>query len=289
MFCAFIVLLACLAWRWSAQVGSWLQPLLASGVGRDPASIEMTLKQLLPWALYIPVLVVPVTLYVSMPWLNTWKQSWTKQRHTSENFRREYFEQVISAASDPSHWDRWTLMLATEYFRRWQVELQQSYYKRGGPSQHGRAVRITNWLKGLYVVVVGVLGILLFLAQFASGSEQGYSEGGRWFPGEVLTIAAKAEQIGTDYLLLGSAFALFLVFSYYYMHNALNNAELNNRLYSEMATKFDQLAGDSMLKVRAVLDNPAASLDDCVDAVGAYVASVHSAMKGETKSWTQLS
>lgn len=105
---------------------------------------------------------------------------WYTARGNAEALRRKVYPEVLDrmASLDLAAKERCTaLLLALEYFRRFQIEVQTDYYKERSEASAREAAR-NDLLRGLAFVVLAVAAGFRLVLAWASATEQGGWTGG---------------------------------------------------------------------------------------------------------------
>jgi hypothetical protein len=210
-------------------------------------------------------------------------QKWNEARGTAEAFRRALFERIMDAKVTENPGDLPRLPLFLEYFRRYQIELQQAYFDTRGQEHEWSA----KFAKGLeWTVVAGLVAwCIADLGTAWSGtSEQGAAGWPRagasswtWASGHLQSI----ETSMSDVFMLGTSVVLALIAAGAKLHVMLNASIRNAPRYAGMRENFS-IVKTELDTVRAA----AANGDEA--AVRAYMARVHSIMSNELGDWVKF-
>lgn len=108
------------------------------------------------WLLSIEGIAIAFTaLFAYLLKHNKYYYNWMGQRAQAETARIALFEFVCSTeAEKPSVSDIYLIQLKLEYFRRYQLEVQQRYYKGRGKQHEDAANKIVSWGGALTFLIV---------------------------------------------------------------------------------------------------------------------------------------
>jgi hypothetical protein len=218
-------------------------------------------------------------------------KDWNQARGTAEALRRELFERALSVPSPKGAIEPMRLPLMLEYFQRYQVQLQQAYFKTRG-QEHEWSASVARWLER---VVIGALLVWCFAeigTAWSGTSEQGAAgwpsaQALQWVTSPWAWTSGKLQTLETnmsDIFMLGLSVVLALIAAGAKLH-AILNASVRN------ASRYDT-ARENFKHIEATLDGvrKAAAMggEDGEKAVRAYVARVHSIMSNELSEWVNI-
>jgi hypothetical protein len=176
---------------------------------------------------------------------------------------------------------KWLLLLTLEYFRRWQVEVQEAYHREAAV-KHGQNIAKARLTKLGLAVAMAVLAAVLFYSVGIGVCEQG-GDGGP-LSQFVCHISAMPfiETIGGDVYILMLVLMLLAAGGFFAYETGLANSVRNRPRFDQMRANFQELLGEHLSIARG-----AALAGDEV-AVRAYVDNVHSIMTVEHAEWVKL-
>ena len=234
----------------------------------------------LPWVVLVSLILAPL-----VEWWSGADQLYRdrqRARGTAEAMRREMFQRLMDAspaagAPDPI----WLLVLKLEYFRRWQVEVQQAYFGNKARQHRGNVTWAFRAKVGV-VVVVAILAALLGLSYLVGLDEQGASG---WMPlsvGAALSCIAAIEHLGVDQVLIVLLLLGALVAASLGYRSLRDNSLRNDARFANMIENFAALGGKHLDDARR------AAVRGDEAAVRHYVERVHSLMSIELNDWVRL-
>ena len=226
-------------------------------------------------------LVVPLFLAWRLNARNTYEK-WSEARGTAEFLRRRVFETVFEA-EEPAQSDEIPLLpLKLEYFRRYQLDVQQAYHGTRA-EQNERWVRTARW----FTVPVTIAVILWFAALVveilsAWGEQAPLPD---QIPGFVYHAMAYLQHIATDYtdikfLLLGTG--ITILYGAIFLLTTLNSNLRNAARFAHARENLEYLRNSGLEEARK-----AAAKGEEAKVVN-YANRVHSAMSAELNDWVRL-
>ncbi len=243
----------------------------------------------IPWAVFLLLLFTPLIdwLFRVGPHYTTWVSS----RGTAEAERQNYFRHIFNLATSPNgegaavpataEERKWLLLLTLEYFRRWQVEVQNAYH-RDAVDKHGRNTNKARWTKFALAVAMTILAAVLLYSVGIGVCEQGGD--GSLLSQFICHISSLPfiETIGGDVYLLILVLMLFAAGGFFAYETSLANSIRNRPRFDQMQSNFEELLGEQLSIARG------AALAGDERAVRAYVDNVHSIMTAEHAEWVKL-
>lgn len=221
-----------------------------------------------------------VIISISAALLNArWRpfQSWQEQRAEAENCRISLFDSIADIKINDTLGGRLQLALRLEYFRRYQLDVQHSYYGRRGAEHQANARRSNRWrFIALLLIIAGTASLLWSLRQQA------------WLPEIVLQVLnhiPERTQLGqTLFLALGIwASALQNLLSAF---SLISLDERNASRYLTTASNLGDLKAEPLEEVRkAIEDQP---IQNAAEMVKNFVALVHDQISSEHREWIAL-
>ena len=210
-------------------------------------------------------------------------QTWNEARGTAEAMRRELFERIVDAPLEKKDGELPRLTLILEYFRRYQIELQQAYFATRG-QEHEWSAQVARVLECSVVAGLIVWCLADLSTAWSGTSEQGAAGWPRagtqhwmWASGQLQHV----ETTMSDFWMLGLSVGLALIAAGAKLHATLNASVRNAARYKNMRDKFKMLT-DDIDTVRA------AAVRGDETAVRAYMKRVHSIMSIELNDWVQI-
>lgn len=241
--------------------------------------VEERLRDYAPWIIYLLLILTPLLSWVLAP--DARCRAWKEERALAEAMRREIFARVMRHVPPGMNGaDAWLLQLKLEYFRRWQVEVQNAFFQKR-PKQLRAHVRNAFWAKAAYLLALLGLATILIACSVAAGDEQGVgllSNRLSWLTSSL----AKLEIDQADYWSLLSLVLALLLFGFFGYRAKLGNPIRDAARYETMRSNFETLLGQRLADARK-----AASAGD-EEGVWGYVDSVHSIMSLELNDWVRL-
>ena len=234
----------------------------------------------LPWIVLLGLIVAP--LIERLSGADQLYRDRQRARGTAEAMRREMFQRLLNAsppagAADPA----WLLVLKLEYFRRWQVEVQQAYYGNKARQHQGNVTKAVRAKAGI-VILVAILAALLGLSYVVGLDEQGASG---WMPlsvGAALSRIAEIERLGVDQMAIVSLLVIALFAASFHYRSLRDNSLRNGARFATMIENFAALGGKHLDDARR------AAVRGDEAAVRHYVERVHSLMSIELNDWVRL-
>ena len=210
-------------------------------------------------------------------------KTWNEARGTAEAMRRELFERILDAPFEKKDGELPRLSLILEYFRRYQIELQQAYFATRG-QEHEWSAQVAKVLECVVVAGLVVWCVADLSTAWSGTSEQGAAGWPRagtqhwmWASGQLQRV----ETSMSDFWMLGISVGLALIAAGAKLHATLNASVRNAARYGNMRDKFSTLTAD-IDTVRA------AAVRGDETAVRAYMKRVHSIMSIELNDWVNI-
>jgi hypothetical protein len=198
-------------------------------------------------------------------------ERWKSERAKAESARMELFNRVAVASEPTREGELPLLPLQLEYFRRYQLEVQQSYYSGRARQLTSGASRAERWRSAVTLLTVGAA--LLALAGLVA-----MALGGRGV-GELMDLA-HSPTLRTLLLIFGilsSATESWLA-----ADAVINQDQRAAAIFKATAANLDALAD------RQLADARAAAAAGQADGVHDFITLVQLAMSSEHQTWKQL-
>lgn len=286
-----LVLFLLLSYAWVfVDAKEWIEWLRTAWF-QDPFAFDQVdrIWQLwIPWTVFLLLLAAPLVdwLFRVGPHYVTWVSS----RGNAEAERQNYFRHVFNLATPPKGTEgapatdeerKWLLLLALEYFRRWQVEVQDAYH-RDAEGKHKRNIAKADLTKLGLALAMAILAAVLLYSVGIGVCEQG--DDGRFLLQQICLVSSYPfiETIGGDVYLLMLVLMLFVAGGYFAYETRLANSIRNRPRFGQMQSNFAELLGEQLNIARG------AALAGDARAVRAYVDNVHSIMTAEHAEWVKL-
>ena len=202
---------------------------------------------------------------------------WMKNRAEAEIARISLFDFVIDAAEEARAGEMALLPLQLEYFRRYQLDVQQRYYQGRG-SEHAAAVWRNNRLLGASVIVT--------LASIALGLVAALHVAAAWqlpIPTQLHALSTNLAGPQTNRLLLGLGVIASALYGLGVARSLMDLDERNASRYLTTAANLAYLSEERLPAAREAADR--GSVQD----VRAFVNSVHALVSSEHQDWILLS
>lgn len=263
------------------QIAIWL----AGGGGEQNAalveSIRLWLLQISTWLVF-GLLILTAALAIFLEPGPSYSR-WMEARGEAEGMRRKMFERVIEAPAQAIVGAVEPLLLKLEYFRRYQLEIQQAYFHRKC-REHRARLSSARTLQIACIALLAVWGLLIIGAVAAGKSEQGAVTlpllGSR-FGLQASGLVQSVERFGIDVSAIAAATLLALVYVGVLYVGHLGKSARNSTRFDIMGENLDELFKD-LDKVRR-----AAAQGDTA-AVRSFVERVHSVLSVENADWIRL-
>src|SRR5262245_44932830 len=267
------LILLCLAIAFLASSWSVIVP---GGDERTDALVRPLTIMLAYFALAVPLLTAFWVIRKG------YYELWHRRRGEAEYLRRRLFHEVMDAEATPHGSTVKPLRLKLEYFRRYQLDLQQEYYAVRGKENRRRAAR-ARYLLWSSLLLVGMWFVLFIAELISAAAEQGATWG--YMTGYLQVVTSPLQVIMTRYadtvvLIIAMAMSVILGFSYL---QTLLDANLRN------AARY-KLAEDNLAYLRKGELAGARTAADAGDTAGvnAFIDRVHSVMSTEFAEWITL-
>lgn len=196
--------------------------------------------------------------------------AWMQKRAEAEIARIELFNRIVCAEETIRTDEIPLLPLKLEYFRRYQLDVQQRYYGGRG-KQHADALwRNNRWLRVsfLITIVVAILGFLTVIATLASLEVAGLEWHG--FFSEMLT------GLQPNRVLLALGITASALYGLGISRSLLDLDERNASRYLTTAVNLEFLTSTRLAAARkAAASNESQAVYDFVDDVQALISSEH--------------
>lgn len=215
-------------------------------------------------------------------------EAWNEARGSAEFMRRKIVETVMHAneTSRPGELPVWPLKL--EYFRRYQLDVQEAYHQVRAAENEGKARRAKLLIVPCLLSVAVWVFALAFEVMAAWGEQGPLPASVPTFAYSVMGLMQKLTMQYTDikwlWVGLGTACIYGLVFLFTTLNSRLRNAARFRRAAENFA-HLRENPENGLDKARAA----AAAEPADVAGVLRYVARVHSAMSSELSDWVRLS
>jgi hypothetical protein len=279
-----VLLLGPLGFALAVGLGSFAIPPGAiarqiEGLVQDRAEAEALVQWATTMAVYVALLALPIVALCLRP--EAAYNKWMRERGTAEGLRRKLFEQVMAGRAEPGAIP--LPLLKLEYFRRYQVELQEAYARTRG-REHERGAAVARWTGRIALAMLLVWGLLCIGANLSGLTEQGPLTTLAALDHPVLWVSGVLQRIETynaDHQMLLLAIAIGALYGLVLLHVSSNASIRNAARYAVLRDNLALLRGE----IGAV--RKAAAADDEA-AVRGYVARVHSVMSQENADWVRL-
>lgn len=261
--------------------------LIACGLAASYPLLQPTLKEREELARGFATALVYVCLLATL--LLVWRltsrrtyEQWNEARAAAEHLRRKIFDTVLGEPAVSNAGELGVLPLKLEYFRRYQIDLQRTFYGVRA-LQNERRAAVVRWLIWPCRLIIAGWLVLIGIEILTAWGEQGPlpSVLPLWF----FRALAKLQAFSMSYaditwLLvgLGATAAYGATFLFTLLNNNLRNAAR----YEHARDNFDYLRSNDLEAAR----KSAAGGDAA--GVSAYVSKVHSAMSAEQCDWVRL-
>jgi len=207
---------------------------------------------------------------------------WHRRRGEAEYLRRRLFHEVMDAEATPQGKTINPLRLKLEYFRRYQLDLQQEYYAVRGKENRRRAAR-ARYLLWASLILVG-MWFTLFIAELVSAAAE---QGPIWeyMTGHLQVVTSPLQVIMTSYadtIVLIMAMAMSVVLGFSYLQTLLDANLRNAARYKLAEDNLEYLRNGELAGARIAADN------GDIAGVNAFIDRVHSVMSTEFAEWITL-
>lgn len=238
---------------------------LLSMVGLVPGWLSQIFA-VLQYALIVAALGVTMWLSRTIP-LDRWKN----ERAKAESFRAELFSRVAAATVPQREGELPLLPLQLEYFRRYQLDVQQGYYSGRARQLVSGAARAERWHNAVtaLTILAAVLALVGLVAMLVGGSGLG----------EAMRLA---ENPTLRTLLLIFGILASATESWLAADAAINQDQRAAAIFQATAANLDALAQLQLADARA------AAAAGSADAVQDFMTVVQLAMSSEHQTWKQL-
>jgi hypothetical protein len=247
--------------------------------GSGAAKAEMAIRFFAPWMIYFLLVSSLVFKWLLKPedhYIN-----WHEDRADAEAMRRMIFSRLMRVAPSGASFDASRLLqLKLEYFRRWQVEVQEAYFQKR-PQELRQVVKRSNLAQKVYYAVLMLFTVTLLSSCIAGHDEQGPSiipGAGTWLS----AAAANVEAFYSDLWILLVLAMVIVVLGYLGYEAMLGNPLRNARRYETMQENFDRVLTSDLDEARA------AARQGDLNRVNSYIEHVHAIMSLEFNDWVRL-
>jgi len=196
--------------------------------------------------------------------------AWMQKRAEAEIARVELFNRIVRA-DQAVHGDEIPLLpLKLEYFRRYQLDVEQRYY-RGRGKKHARASwRNNRWLI-VSSLITGVVVLLAFLLGIKTLEAWEFT-----FPEWLVTLSDRLTGPQTNRVMLGLGVTASALYGLGISRSLMDLDERNASRYEITEKNLEFLADTKLAAAReAAASNNAQTVYDFIDEVQALISSEH--------------